>query len=554
MKHGVLSAAKSPLPLILTVAMSIIVMGLAFYGYRAAQESRRSAIALADRAAHESAELLVAALTHDMRGAQSLVLANRDIGDFSIQSSADSSNQIATAFTRFPYPESFFGWRNGDSGLLLFNRGDRAPPWVEVKTDGPLYPVVVLRKAPFEEMLLQQIRRDALSRRTYTYLETTIVRDPYQIVARLQYSDSFRSELSSVTGFTVNLSWVRQWYFPEIAAQVARIGQTGINLDFSILDESGQPVVGRIGDGGGITRDLPLQFFDPWTFDLDPRHSTRAAIWKVRVSAANDPNLIIAERGADWTLIVSSITALALAFSFLLMAYAVRSSASLAAMRAEFVATVTHDLKTPLATIRAVADTMIRRPLDTHTVRKYAAMLVEESRRLSRLVDNLLAYARVTDVTEIYVFDRVAPAEVIEDALSGFRQQLTDGGFHVAVDIPHDLPQVRGDRTSLRLALDNLIDNAIRYSQERRWIHITARRVDSRVVIEVQDRGVGIPLAEIEAVQRKFVRGRQAISGGSGLGLPIVQRVVTDHSGRLTLQSEVGIGTTASFDIPIHPD
>lgn len=120
--------------------------------------------------------------------------------------------------------------------------------------------------------------------------------------------------------------------------------------------------------------------------------------------------------------------------------------------------------------------------------------------------------------------------------------------------MPYDLPLVRGDRVSLRLALDNLIDNAIRYSGTDRWIRLSARASESRVVVEVCDRGAGIPPDEIQVVKRRFVRGRRASTHGSGLGLAIVMRVVADHGGRFELGSEVGTGTTARFDLPIYGD
>jgi len=113
---------------------------------------------------------------------------------------------------------------------------------------------------------------------------------------------------------------------------------------------------------------------------------------------------------------------------------------------------------------------------------------------------------------------------------------------------------VRGDRTSLRLALDNLIDNAIRYSGDNRWICVGAHRRHSSVVIEVSDHGIGIPPDEIHAVQRRFVRGHGTRTHGSGLGLAIVKRVAAHHAGRFDLQSEVGVGTTASFHVPIYED
>jgi signal transduction histidine kinase len=329
-----------------------------------------------------------------------------------------------------------------------------------------------------------------------------------------------------------------------------------VTLNYSVLDEAGNKVAGTLTSTSSpaATRQFPLQFFDPSTSDLYSRESKASSEWSVRVGAAEDPDLVWATRGEDWTLLVICVTAVAFVLSFFLLARAVRTSASLMAMRTEFVSTVTHELKTPIATIRAIADALLRGRLNGDGIREYAGLLVQESRRLTRLVDNLLAYARVTDVTELYSYERVAPAELIEDSIGGFQQQLTDGHFDVVSDVPLDLPLVRGDRTALRLALDNLIDNAIRYSGEHRWIRVGARRSDSSVVIEVRDHGVGIPPEEIQAVQRRFVRGHRTRTHGSGLGLAIVKRVAAHHEGRFELHSEVGVGTRASFDVPIYED
>ncbi len=128
-------------------------------------------------------------------------------------------------------------------------------------------------------------------------------------------------------------------------------------------------------------------------------------------------------------------------------------------MRSDFVSSVTHELKTPLANIRAMADTLARRPIGGETVRDYAELLMQEARRLTRLVDNLLAYARVTDVTEMYSFEPIAPAELVDDVLQNFRHPLSEREFKVEVDMPVDLPLVRADRTAMMLTLDNLVDN-----------------------------------------------------------------------------------------------
>lgn len=555
MKDRVVAAAGSPLLLVLTLAICTAVMALAVYGYRAVREWRRSSAVLVERATRDAADLLVTALTRDMHGAQALVLANRDAGDYATQALPDFSSQVSAAFTRFPYPESFFGWRRTDADLVFFNRANRVPPWAMALDEARRYPVVIVKNPDIGARLLAQIRADAATRRGYSYFQTVIGDIPYQVVARLQYADPFRDELDSVTGFTVNLTWARQEYFAEIVAQVARIGENGITLDYSVIDDAGLTIAGTPVPGAAVVREFPVQFFDRSTSELyTEEDSGQPHIWKVRVGAADNPNLIWAMRGEDWTLLVICIAALTLVLSLFLLARAVRTSASLVAMRTEFVSTVTHELKTPIATIRGIADALLRGRLNGDGIREYAGLLVQESRRLTRLVDNLLAYARVTDVTELYTYERVAPAELIEDSIGGFQQQLTDGHFDVVADVPHDLPLVRGDRTSLRLALDNLIDNAIRYSGDNRWIRVGAHRRHSSVVIEVSDHGIGIPDDEIHAVQRRFVRGHGTRTHGSGLGLAIVKRVAAHHGGRFDLQSEVGVGTKASFDVPIYED
>jgi len=289
---------------------------------------------------------------------------------------------------------------------------------------------------------------------------------------------------------------------------------------------------------------------------LDPPGELRWDEWAAQVSAAADPTLAAAIRGADRTLIVAALAAASLAFGFVLTARAVRASASLAEMRSDFVATVTHELKTPIATIRAIGDSLASgRVSESGEQREYAELVVQEAKRLTRLVDNLLAMARITDVADVYSFEPLALDALAETVIAQFRQQLSAARFDAQVEMPVDLPAVRADRTAMTLLLENLIDNAIRYSPATRSLRISARRNgDGVVVLEVADQGRGIPQDEIGQVTRKFVRGRHAGSGGSGLGLAIVKRIVADHGGRLAIHSVVNAGTTITVSLPIFED
>jgi signal transduction histidine kinase len=119
------------------------------------------------------------------------------------------------------------------------------------------------------------------------------------------------------------------------------------------------------------------------------------------------------------------------------------------------------------------------------------------------------------------------------------------------VEIPADLPLIRGDRTAIGLMLDNIIDNAIRYSPARRSLLITAAQADGAIVLNVTDAGQGIPEDQLAHVTRKFFRGRNPVSNGSGLGLAIVKRIAGDHGGHLRIESTLNVGTTVSVSFPM---
>ena len=543
---------RLPTSITITIAIAIALATLAYSGYRATREWQRSARQFIEQRIEETADLLVMALTRDMRGVQSSVLASRDWTPYSEDSLTDRSDQVAGAFARYPYPESFFGWQAGpDQSVVFFNRANRYPVWMPAGLTADRYPVNVVTDAAIGPALLQRIQRDATAGRRYSIFETRLGNERYQVVARLQYQGPYREVLVNVFGYTVNLDWAERSYFAEITAQVERIDRSGIELRLAVLDEQEHLIAGTSGNAPVTVRRFPLLFFDPVTVLLDPPPDLDLRHWTVRVSGAHDPTLIWATRSADWILLVITAIAVTLGVGLAFTFQAMRANAALAELRSDFVSTVTHELRTPLATIRAVGDTLVKgRLTSAEALTEYAQLLVQEAKRLTRLVDNLLAYARVTDVAAIYSFERQAPIELIEDVLQDFGHQLVSGRFDVRVEVPADLPQVRADRTAIRLALDNLVDNAIRYADSRRWIRVSAWADRSRVYIEVSDRGIGIHADELENVKRKFVRGRLARQGGSGLGLAIVSRVIADHGGSFVLESEVGEGTTARVDLP----
>ena len=539
------------------LASAIVLSGLilVLIGYRAVIEWRHAATLVASRRATSAAELLVSALAHDMRGAHTSVLLNADRDHLAAGSPANLLHPIAGAFPRYPYAEAFFSWRNQpEEDVVFYSRVDRRPAWLSGTATTAPYPVATGSDRVVGRMLLQRLVDDMHQGRRFSAFTTSIGGTDYQVAADISYADATREQPAGVLGYVVNLTWVREHYFADLVAQVARIEGTDQSVTFSITDDAGKAVVGtppaHESDAPEASRTFQLAFFEPAVVAVDPPPDLTQIWWTASATASGDPTLAAAERGARRTLAIAGVMSLMLAGAVIVALRAARTNSDLALMRADFVSAVTHELKTPLANLRAINETLASGRSTPEMVREYARMGIGEATRLTRLVDNLLAYSRVTDVADVYSFEPVSLAEAVQRTLQEFSVALTRDQFAVHVDVSDDLPKVYADANALGLLLNNLIDNAIRYSKDARELTVSARANDGAVTIEIGDRGMGIPADELENVTRKFFRGRGAVSGGSGLGLAIVDRIVSDHDGTLAIRSREGQGTTVSVTMP----
>jgi signal transduction histidine kinase len=543
---------------LLALALCAATGMLAWHDYTTTSAWQRSSGLLLERRADEALELLASAFARDMRGAQASVLAVLGGDQLTAGGLHELRSDAANAFARYPYIESLFAWhrRSPSADVVFFNRAERRPGWATPHVPVAAFPVEVWERAPFSQEFVSRLEHEARRGSRTAVFETTISGDTYQVIARLVYDDEVRAALDGVFGFTVNLSWIRQHYLPELARQVAQIAGMGDELTVRVRDEDGRGLVAIGGTpvaGSVKTRQLPLLFADPLLSPPGPTTSHRAHV-QIEVGVKADPGRRAAFVSARRMALFSSGAVLALGLGFLMTARAIRVQARLAELRSDFVATVTHNLKAPITSIRILGATLARRADHADSgVRKYGTMLVQETWQLARLVDNLLAYSRVTDVTEVYSFESVALDQLVEKALGSFGPRLAADKCDVNVEIPDDLPDISADSTALGLVLINLIDNAIRYSGEQKWLGITASRQGDHIAIVVADHGDGIPADEIRQVRRKFYRGRRARSDGSGLGLALSDRVIRDHGGTWTIQSAVGQGTTVAIVLPAVP-
>jgi two-component system phosphate regulon sensor histidine kinase PhoR len=255
-------------------------------------------------------------------------------------------------------------------------------------------------------------------------------------------------------------------------------------------------------------RAFPLLFMDSSDTAADLPADLTHIQWKIRVSASRDPILLSAQRRVDATLLATSFAVVLCGVSLMLAHKAVLSGAKVSEMSSRFVSSVTHELKTPLANIHALAATLARHSqIPSERFREYPKLLIRETNHLSRLVDNLLAYARITNMTETYAFEPLAVAELVDEALRSFQPRLSEQGIRVHFEMSPDLPFVCVDQRAMMLAVSNLFDNAIRHAQNNGQIFTSIRRIASVVSIEVRDDGCGISTAKAAALREASLAG-----------------------------------------------
>ncbi len=234
---------------------------------------------------------------------------------------------------------------------------------------------------------------------------------------------------------------------------------------------------------------------------------------------------------------------------------AITREVEVARLQSEFVSAVSHEFRTPLASLRQASELLADGRVSSEARRQqYYDGLLRESERLHRLVESLLEFGRMEAGAREYRFEPLDPEVLVNQMVEELGNEEGENGYHLEVETDRPLPRVRGDQSALERALWNLVDNARKYSPEHKTIRLEVRSTDGHVVFHVRDRGLGIAPSEREAIFEKFVRGgsaRASAAKGTGLGLTLVERIVSAHGGRIAVESRAGEGSTFSIFLPV---
>jgi two-component system, OmpR family, sensor histidine kinase SenX3 len=228
----------------------------------------------------------------------------------------------------------------------------------------------------------------------------------------------------------------------------------------------------------------------------------------------------------------------------------------LEATRRDFVANVSHELKTPVGALALLAEAVLDAADEPVEVRRFSAKIVREATRLGTLVTELIALSRLQGAERLPELVPVDVDDVVAEALGRSALAAESTGIEITTDGPSDLV-VDGDRTLLVTALSNLIDNAVAYSSPGTPVSVSRRSSDGFAEIAVTDRGIGIAREHQQRVFERFFRvdpARSRATGGTGLGLAIVKHVAANHGGEVRLWSKPGTGSTFTLRLPVNGD
>src|ERR1700757_118664 len=229
----------------------------------------------------------------------------------------------------------------------------------------------------------------------------------------------------------------------------------------------------------------------------------------------------------------------------------------LARLKSDFVANVSHELRTPLALIRLYAETLELGRLNAkERYQEYFRIIREESERLSALINNILDFSRIEAGRKEYEFKETNLAELVRSTLDSYRFQIEQNGFAFEENISPDIPPVNVDREAIARSLLNLVNNALKYSKDRKFIGVSLYRANGSVKLEVRDHGIGIPPNEQEKIFEKFYRcGDPLVHNikGLGLGLSLVRHIARAHGGEVLVESTPEKGSKFTIALPLDP-
>jgi signal transduction histidine kinase len=533
----------------LAVAVAIPVAILFYFQFRSISALSQTSALVLRQLSQETAEGVTKVLVDTLRTARVDVLLK--IG------------QRQTEPLDLPYIENTF-----EQGLIADPFVDRFYVWSDVTTE---YRGDVLAfdrtqrefilNPPESALLVKQFHALAPEQRAIAIFDGMIGKRRTHFQGQLRFTFT-RDRLTSFVALAVDAERLRTEVVPRlVASRFAKVeGPTGFpSLAVTVLDGANHvvyPPGGSASDRFVDERTFPLVFFEPELASFAAPATGGPETWRVRTGYDNQtiPQIIASRERPQHAMMAMLAGVMALGVFF--VARAAARELHVAELKSNFVSSVSHDLKTPLALIQLFAETLeLGRLKNTDRAHEYYRIINSEARKLTRLINNLLDFSKIEAGLRKYQLEPVDLTEVTRRVVDALESQFRHNQFSVTLTTPEDALTVLLDPEAAEQALDNLLSNAMKYSPEHREIVVEVAGDGRYGIVRVRDRGIGIPPRLQRRIFQKFFRVQtDAGTGpqGTGLGLAIVDHVMRAHNGFVRVDSEPGRGSTFALYFPLH--
>jgi len=365
----------------------------------------------------------------------------------------------------------------------------------------------------------------------------TIYDNPY-LIAAVVLPDGTDADFSSLVGAKAD----HEYLIGIVLQKLIENMQFSENTSVTISDLEGRPMLGNkdVSTESATVTEFFDDNFPPWKIEF------------FRGQTSGLSGIDIKKSFYFWTIVVLLIV---LTFGAVLMMRTITHEMEVLKIKSDFVSSVSHEFKTPLTSIR----TLVERLQDGKVQGKakmmqYFSVIAQDTDKLTRLVGNILDFSKIEEGKREFDFEETDVAKLVSNLIQDFREDEFLKDFSIQAIIQEDIPQQSVDREALSQALNNLLDNAVKFSPDKKEIEVHLSKDEENIILEVKDFGIGISPDDLDKIFDKFYQGKNALKQtvkGAGLGLTLVKHTVESHGGRVSVKSKVGEGCTFSLILPI---
>ena len=359
------------------------------------------------------------------------------------------------------------------------------------------------------------------------------------LISAIQISDSSGNRPSSLLGVKINEQHLIENVMPA-AIENIRFSQPS---DVVVSHLSGKILLGE--KNPSTEPSSATEFFE----DNFPS-------WRIEIFRSGGESLGALDLKRSfyfWTIITLVIVLISGA---VLISRTIAQEMAVLRLKSDFVSSVSHEFKSPLTSIKSLAERLRDGKVkDSARMKQYFSVITQDADRLARLVTNILDFSKIEEGKREFEFDETDLGKLVTQRIEDFKKEEIAKEVRIQTRITEDIPFLDVDKDALIQALNNLLDNAVKFSPERKEIDVILKKDDKNVILEVKDKGIGIPPDEWDKIFDKFYQGRSEVrkaAKGTGLGLTLVKHTVEAHGGRVEVESRVGEGSVFSIILPIQ--